>query len=237
MRACLLFTLFATLSLALPARADMGIGGSARSGQTNLPLRIFGPAVNGTGAASYEMSGPAMGIVDTKWVTYEPNERLLYVSDFYGKAIRVYPAFDTGDVAPLRVINPPALSQTHANAPVFAHDELGVITPSRAPMRAASSSMRERPAATPRRHARLPATASPAVSASPTIRARISFTCLRRRPWLTSAWSAASPCSPTQPAATRRRSTRLLADSPISIGRPATTSSASPMILTNAGSW
>ena len=128
MRACLLFTLFATLSLALPARADMGIGGSARSGQTNLPLRIFGPAVNGTGAASYEMSGPAMGIVDTKWVTYEPNERLLYVSDFYGKAIRVYPAFATGDVAPLRVINPPALSQTRANAPVFAHDELGVIT-------------------------------------------------------------------------------------------------------------
>jgi hypothetical protein len=128
MRACLLSALFIALVFALPARADMGIGGFARSGQSNLPLRIFGPTVNGTGAASYEMSGPAMGLVDTQWVTYEPNERLLYVSDFYGRAIRVYPAFATGNVAPLRVINPPALSQTRANAPVFAHDELGVIT-------------------------------------------------------------------------------------------------------------
>ena len=126
-----LFASVITLSLSVltaPAHADMGIGGYARSGQTNLPLRIFGPAVNGTGAASYEMSGPAMGVVDTQWVTYEPNERLLYVSDFYGRAIRVYPAFATGNVAPLRVINPPVLSQTRANAPVFAHDELGVIT-------------------------------------------------------------------------------------------------------------
>lgn len=128
MRTCLLSAVLAVLVFALPARADMGIGGYARSGQTNLPLRIFGPNVNGTGAASWEMSGPAMGIVDTQWVTYEPNERLLYISDFYGRAIRVYRAFATGNVAPLRVINSPALSQTRANAPVFAHDELGVIT-------------------------------------------------------------------------------------------------------------
>lgn len=128
MRACLLSAVFATLMLALPAHAEMGIGGYSRSGQNGVPLRIFGPDVNGTGAASYEMSGPAMGLLDTQWVTYEPNERLLYVSDFYGRAIRVYPAFATGNVAPLRVINPPVLSQTRANAPVFAHDELGVIT-------------------------------------------------------------------------------------------------------------
>ncbi len=122
-------TLAAVLAIQ-PAHADMGIGGIARtgSGQTTVPLRIFGPAVNGTGAASYEMSGPAMGVQDTMWATYEPNEQLLYLSDFYGRAIRVYPAFKTGNVAPLRVINPPVLSQTRANAPVFAHDELGVIT-------------------------------------------------------------------------------------------------------------
>lgn len=128
MRLHRLFALLVVAVVALPAHADFGIGGHARAGQTNLPLRIFGPDVDGTGAASYEMSGPAMSVVDTQWVSYEPNERLLYVSDFYGRAIRVYPAFASGDVAPLRVINPPVLSQTRANAPVFAHDELGVIT-------------------------------------------------------------------------------------------------------------
>lgn len=127
MRACLLSAVLASLVLALPARADMGIGGFARSGQSNLPLRIFGPNVNGTGAASYEMSGPTMGITDTQWVTYEPNERLLYVSDFYGRAIRVYPAFKTGDVAPLRAFSSPYIAQTRGNAPVFAHGEIGVI--------------------------------------------------------------------------------------------------------------
>ncbi|MBN8480357.1 MAG: hypothetical protein J0L88_02070 [Xanthomonadales bacterium] len=130
MRMRLLSIALVATAITLPARADMGLGGIARtgSGQTTVPLRIFGPAVNGTGAASYEMSGPAMGVQDTMWATYEPNEQLLYVSDFYGKAIRVYPAFKTGNVAPIRVINPPVLSQTRANAPVFAHDELGVIT-------------------------------------------------------------------------------------------------------------
>lgn len=128
MRACLLSFVLTTLTFALPAHADLGIGGLNRPGQTGVPLRIFGPDANGTDPASYEMSGPAMGTVDTQWVTYEPNERLIYVSDFYGQAIRVYPAFKTGNVAPLRVINPPVLSQTRANAPVFAHGELGVIT-------------------------------------------------------------------------------------------------------------
>ena len=112
---CLLFAVFAIFMPAVPVHADMGIGGYSRP-QNGVPLRIFGPDVNGTGAASYEMSGPAMGLLDTQWVTYEPNERLLYVSDFYGRAIRVHPAFATGNVAPLRVINPPVLSQTRANA-------------------------------------------------------------------------------------------------------------------------
>ncbi len=127
MRICLLSAVVATLVFALPANADMGIGGYSRPGQTGVPFRIFGPTVDGTGAASFEVGGPATGLTDTQWVTYEPNERLLYVSDFNGQAIRVYPAFAAGDVAPLRVINPPTLLQTRANAPVFAHGELGVI--------------------------------------------------------------------------------------------------------------
>ena len=127
MRIRLMSVALAFFVFAVPAQADMGIGGIARAGQSNLPLRIFGPDVNGAGAATYEMSGPAMGVVDTQWVSYEPNERLLYVSDFYGRAIRVYPAFKTGDVAPLRVFSSPFIAQTRANAPVFAHGEIGVI--------------------------------------------------------------------------------------------------------------
>jgi hypothetical protein len=127
MRLYRLFALLAVALAALPAHADFGLGGYARPGQSNLPLRIFGPAVNGTGAASYEMGGAATLFVDPQWVTYEPNEQLLYMSDFNGRAIRVYPAFRTGDIAPLRVINPPILAQTRANAPVHAHGELGVI--------------------------------------------------------------------------------------------------------------
>ncbi len=128
MRACLLSAVLVALVFAPPVRADFGIGGFARAGQPHLPLRLFGPSADGASPNYHEMSGPTMGLIDTQWVSYEPNERLLYISDVYGRAIRVYPAFATGDVAPLRVINPPVLSQTRANAPVFAHGELGVIT-------------------------------------------------------------------------------------------------------------
>lgn len=116
-----------TVLAALPARADFGIGGFSRPGQGGVPVRIFGPNVDGTAAAAHEMTGPATGFVDPYWVTYEPNDGLLYVSDFNGQAIRVYPAFRTGNVTPLRVINPPLLAQTRGNAPVHAHGELGAI--------------------------------------------------------------------------------------------------------------
>ena len=98
MRTFLLTSLFAALMLAVPARAELGIGGYARAGQSGVPLRIFGPDADGTAPPSHEMSGPTFAERDTQWATYEPNEQLLYVSDYYGQAIRVYPAFRSGDV-------------------------------------------------------------------------------------------------------------------------------------------
>jgi len=127
MRPFVLMTLFAALMLAVPARAELGIGGYARAGQSGVPLRIFGPDANGTTPPFQEMSGPTFGARDTQWASYEPNEQLLYISDYYGQAIRVYPAFRSGDVAPLRVLRSAYLGQSQANAPIFAHGELAAI--------------------------------------------------------------------------------------------------------------
>lgn len=122
--ACLLT---AAAIAAAPVHADMMLGGFATTAGQNHPLRHFHPNATGTTAPIGEISGPATQLYQPMFGVYEPNERVVYISDFGGQAIRVYPAFATGDVAPIRVINPPQLAQTRANAPVAAHDELGVI--------------------------------------------------------------------------------------------------------------
>ncbi|HSX59087.1 MAG TPA: hypothetical protein VLF18_02700 [Tahibacter sp.] len=109
-----------------PARADMMIGGSANAGE-NHPLRRFHPDAIGNDAPVGEVSGSSTQLYQPMFGVYEPAEQVIYISDFDGRAVRVYPAFATGDVAPLRVLNPPELGQTRANAPVPAHGELGVI--------------------------------------------------------------------------------------------------------------
>ena len=113
----------ATLALtALPAHADMVVGG-----YSSPAVRTFAPDAQGTAAPIREISGPATQLDSPAFGVYEPSEGVIYVSDFYGKALRVYPAFAHGDIAPLRVLDPPLLGQTRASAPVAAHDEIGVI--------------------------------------------------------------------------------------------------------------
>ncbi|MCQ4165909.1 hypothetical protein [Tahibacter harae] len=111
----------------VPARADMMIGGFATSAGQNHPLRHFHPGAVGSDAPVGEIDGSNTQLYQPMFGTYEPAEQVVYISDFGGKAIRVYPAFATGNVAPLRVLNPPLLGQTRANAPIPAHGELGVI--------------------------------------------------------------------------------------------------------------
>jgi hypothetical protein len=111
----------------MSAHADLMIGGFASSAGQNHPLRHFDPNAFSTDAPIGEISGPNTLLYQPAFGVYEPNERVIYISDFGGQAIRVYPAFATGDVTPLRVLNPPQLAQTRANAPVPAHGELGVI--------------------------------------------------------------------------------------------------------------
>ncbi len=123
--ACLLplVITFATL----PARGELAIGGFGSDAIPSHPIRVFAAGAQGSDAPMRELAGPATQLVSPIFGVYEPHEQVIYVSDFHGQALRVYPAFANGDVAPLRVLNPPILGQTRANAPVHAHGEIGLI--------------------------------------------------------------------------------------------------------------
>lgn len=114
--------LLCTLTLAAsPARAEMAVGGFSPA------INFFGPYAQGAAAPSAQITGDVTMLVEPAFGVYEPHEQVIYVSDFNGRALLVYPAFARGNVAPLRVLNPPVFGQTRASAPVYAHDEIGVI--------------------------------------------------------------------------------------------------------------
>ena len=122
MRTLLTTAVLATFTLAAsPVRAEMAIGGFAPA------INFFGPDAQGITSPSAQITGDVTMMVEPTFGVYEPNEQLIYVSDFNGRALMVYPAFARGNVAPLRVLNPPIVSQTRASAPVFVHDEIGMI--------------------------------------------------------------------------------------------------------------
>lgn len=108
-------------------RAEMMVGGFGPDPATGHPLRVFAPDAQGAAPALREIAGPATLLYEPMSGSYEPLEQVVYVSDFRGQAVRVYRAFDSGNAAPLRVLNPPQIGQTRANAPVPEHDELAVI--------------------------------------------------------------------------------------------------------------
>jgi len=117
------------LAGALPAaQAEILIGGFPSWEQTTHPLSVFASDASGTDAPLRRLEGPATQLMTPAFGVYEPGEDVIYVSDFYGEAVRVYPARAGGDVAPLRVLDPPSLSQTRASAPVPKHGELLVIS-------------------------------------------------------------------------------------------------------------
>lgn len=117
------------LALAAPtgSHADIMVGGGGAPEGTTHPLSQFTSLAQGTMLPNRQIAGPGIQLHEPQFGIYEPNQQLIYLSDFRGRAIRVFPAFASGNVAPLRVVNPPQLGQARANAPVFAHNELGVI--------------------------------------------------------------------------------------------------------------
>lgn len=118
------------LALTLVARmghAEVMVGGMGAPEGTTHPLSLFSSLAQGQMAPYRQIAGPSIQIREGRFGSYEPNQQLIYISDFRGQAVRVFPAFASGNVAPIRVIDPPSIGQTRANAPVFAHGELGVI--------------------------------------------------------------------------------------------------------------
>lgn len=111
----------------LIAHAELMIGGYPPGTSSAHPLRQFAATAQGSASPIREIGGPATGLDGPASASFEPSENLLYVSDFWGQAIRVFPAYASGDVAPLRVINPPILGQTRSNVPIVAQDELVAI--------------------------------------------------------------------------------------------------------------
>lgn len=120
--------LFSCLALsASPGHAEIMVGGYLVSDPGNHPLSQFGASAQGNMAPNRQIAGPATQLREPHYGSYEPSQQLIYISDFRGEAIRVFPAFANGDVAPLRTINTPYLGQPRGNVPIVAHGELAVI--------------------------------------------------------------------------------------------------------------
>ena len=117
-RALFATCLFSCLALSVPlCRAEIMVGGMGAPEGSTHPLSQFTSLAQGTMTPYRQIAGPGIQIREPLFGTYEPNQQLIYISDFRGQAVRVFPAFASGDVAPIRVINPPRLGQTRANAP------------------------------------------------------------------------------------------------------------------------
>jgi len=115
------------------AHADLIVGDYRGAASTDVgPLLRFGDYQQGnvapqsllfTNGMSERMNTPFA-------ITYEPIENVLYVSDYFGQAIRVYPASAAGNVPASRILNPPLIGQPRQLAIDVLHDELIVIASS-----------------------------------------------------------------------------------------------------------
>lgn len=103
--------------------ADILVGNYG-GGKAPESLHAFADDANGDAAPIRTLGGPVSTLVSAAGGTYEANEGVLYVADFWGQAIRVYPAYANGDVAPVRVLATPLLGQTRSVVIDVAHDEL-----------------------------------------------------------------------------------------------------------------
>lgn len=112
---------------AFPARGEVMVGGFLVGDPGTHPLSQFGSLAQGSMAPNRQIAGPDTQLKEPHFGTLESNQQLIYISDFRGEAIQVFPAFASGNVAPLRTIKSPHLGQPRGHAPVVAHSELGVI--------------------------------------------------------------------------------------------------------------
>src|SRR5690606_37448224 len=83
------------------ARADVYVSQVPPDGSAPSIL-VFASDAIGDAAPIRVISGPSTLMVAPFAITADPVNNELYVSDFYGEAVRVYPLDADGDVAPLR---------------------------------------------------------------------------------------------------------------------------------------
>lgn len=125
-----LLALLLLLACPLPrARADILVGGIAPGAGVGVrhPVLRFDDAADGAAAPAATLGGGASGLLTPMDGAHEAGEGVIYVADYFGQSIRVFPAGATGDAAPLRVLDPPLLGQPRTVLPLPAHGELMVI--------------------------------------------------------------------------------------------------------------
>jgi len=124
--ACLL----SVLCVAAPfAHAELLVGNATYPSQPGSGVIGFfaDDAIGDVAPLRTLVPGTANPIVTASFIEFEPSENVLYVADFWGKAIRVYDARASGNVAPLRTMNSPQLGQARAVRVDRAHDEMVVF--------------------------------------------------------------------------------------------------------------
>ena len=94
---CALFALSATMS----AQADVYVSQVPQDGSAPSIL-VFASNAVGDAAPIRVIAGPSTQLVAPFAITVDTVNNELYVSDFFGSAVHVYPLDADGDVAPLR---------------------------------------------------------------------------------------------------------------------------------------
>lgn len=115
------------LSLSLAANADILVGESRGTGTDAVgPLLRFGADQNGNVAPRGVLTTDTVGqrLNTPLYAAYDGDDNVVFVSDFYGKAIRVYPASADGNVAPLRTLTTDYFGQPRQVAVDSVNDEI-----------------------------------------------------------------------------------------------------------------
>ena len=92
------------LAVAIPAHADVYVSQVPQDGSAPSIL-VFASNAVGDAAPIRVIAGPSTGLVAPFAITVDAVNNELYVSDFFGSAVHVYPLDADGDVAPRRVVN------------------------------------------------------------------------------------------------------------------------------------
>jgi len=112
------------LLIAVPVRAEIVVGEYAPTAGEPGVVGVFADDAQGNTAPYRVFGGPASQMWSAGDMAYVASEGVIYVSDFRGQVIRVFPAGATGDAPPLREIDSPSLGQPRSIVVVPAAGEL-----------------------------------------------------------------------------------------------------------------